>query len=76
MNILALIPHYNHPTTVGTVARSLRAHGLDVLVVDDCSRPDCIPVLENLASNGIRVIRRTHNGGKGAAVRTGFEAAA
>ncbi|HHK5575872.1 TPA: glycosyltransferase family 2 protein [Neisseria polysaccharea] len=76
MNILALIPHYNHPATVGTVARGLRACGLDVLVVDDCSRPDCIPVLENLASDGIRVIRRTSNGGKGAAVRTGFEAAA
>ena len=44
MNLLALIPHYNHPSTVGSVAHALRDFGLDVLIVDDGSREDCRPV--------------------------------
>ena len=76
MNLLALIPHYNHPSTVGSVAHALRDFGLDVLIVDDGSREDCRPVLQNLQTDGIRVLFRERNGGKGAAVKTGLQYAA
>ena len=76
MKILALIPHYNHPSTVGSVAHTLRDFGLDVLIVDDGSRPDCRPVLQDLHANGIHVLFRERNGGKGAAVKTGLQYAA
>ena len=76
MKILALIPHYNHPSTVGSVAQTLRDFGLDVLIVDDGSRDDCRPVLQDLHANGIHVLFRERNGGKGAAVKTGLQYAA
>ena len=76
MNLLALIPHYNHPSTVGSVAHALRDFDLDVLIVDDGSREDCRPVLQNLQADGIRVLFRERNGGKGAAVKTGLQYAA
>ena len=76
MNLLALIPHYNHPSTVGSVAHALCDFGLDVLIVDDGSREDCRPVLQNLQADGIRVLFRERNGGKGAAVKTGLQYAA
>ena len=73
MKTLALIPHYNHPDTVGCVAHALRGFDLDVLIVDDGSSPDSRAVLQNLVSDGIRVIFRPANGGKGAAVKTGLK---
>ena len=72
MKILALIPHYNHPDTVGSVAHALRDFGLDVLIVDDGSRPECHAVLHNLQADGIHVLFRDTNGGKGAAIKTGL----
>lgn len=73
MKTLALIPHYNHPDTVGRVAHALRGFDLDVLIVDDGSSPDSRAVLQDLVSDGIRVIFRPANGGKGAAVKTGLK---
>ena len=73
MNILALIPHYKHPATVGQVAEAMRGFGLDVLIVDDGSGDDCRQVLDQLAlSDGIEVRYRSENGGKGAAVKSGL----
>lgn len=73
MNILALIPHYKHPATVGQVAEAMRGFGLDVLIVDDGSGDDCRQVLDKLAlSDGIEVLYRSENGGKGAAVKSGL----
>jgi len=63
-----LIPCYNHPATVGAVARAALAHG-PVIVVDDGSTvalpglPDCT------------VVRLERNGGKAAALRAGFQRA-
>ena len=76
MKTLALIPHYNHPTTISHVAHTLRGFGLDVLIVDDGSRPDCRPLLQGLRGDGIHVLFRARNGGKGAAVKTGLQYAA
>ena len=76
MKTLALIPHYNHPTTISHVAHTLHGFGLDVLIVDDGSRPDCRPLLQGLRGDGIHVLFRPRNGGKGAAVKTGLQYAA
>ena len=73
MNILALIPHYKHPATVGQVAAAMRGFGLNVLIVDDGSGDDCRQILDKLAlSDGIEVRYRPENGGKGAAVKSGL----
>ena len=73
MRTLALIPHYNHPTTIARVAQTMHGFGLDVLIVDDGSREECKPVLQALVSDGIHVLYRPINGGKGAAVKTGLK---
>jgi len=75
-SICALIPTYDNPRTVRDAVLALRAHGLDVLVVDDGSGPENRAVCEALAADGLaRVRRRDANGGKGAAVLTGLELA-
>lgn len=73
MNILALIPHYNHSATIAFVARRMREFGLDVLIVDDGSDEQCKRVLQETADRGIEVLYRPVNGGKGAAVKTGLK---
>lgn len=73
LKTLVLIPHYNHAATVGRVAAQMRGYGLDVLIVDDGSDASCRPVLQNLISDGLDVVFRAANGGKGAAVKTGLE---
>ena len=50
MNVVALIPHYNHAATVGQVAQAMRAQGLPVLIVDDGSEPAAQQILRDLAA--------------------------
>lgn len=77
MKVLAVIPHYNHAATVGQVATALRSLDLPVLVVDDGSEVRAQAVVRQLAAEhpGIEVLLRPHNGGKGAAMKSGFAAA-
>lgn len=73
----AVIPCFDHGAAVdATVARVLR-HGLDVIVVDDGSGRPTAQVLDDLARRhtAVRLVRRTVNGGKGAAVMDGVRAA-
>lgn len=71
---LVLIPHYNHTATVGRVAQTMRSFGLDVLIVDDGStQENCRAILDGLLSDGMHVLYRAQNGGKGAAVKSGLE---
>ena len=75
--ICAVVPTYDNPLTVRRVVEALRAHIADVLVVDDGSAEPGRRAVEALALDGLaRVIRRERNGGKGAAVKAGFRAAA
>ncbi len=73
----AVIPCYDNPRTVRAVVERVGAHLDRVIVVDDGSHEPCRSVLDALAQDGLaRLVRRDHNGGKGAAVKSGFRAAA
>jgi polyprenyl-phospho-N-acetylgalactosaminyl synthase len=69
-----LIPSYDNPRTIGRVAREALDHCPDVIVVDDGSGPEGRQAIDSLASEVI-VVRRSENGGKGAAVKTGLQEA-
>lgn len=75
MKIAALIPTYDNPATIARVVDAVRAYLPDVLVVDDGSadagRAACAALAE---AGAARVVHRSDNGGKGAAVKTGLEA--
>lgn len=69
----ALVPTFDNPLTVRRVVEGLRRHLSEVLVVDDGSGAPGRRAVEALARDGLaRVVRRERNGGKGAAVKTGF----
>jgi glycosyltransferase involved in cell wall biosynthesis len=74
--ICAIIPTYDNPATVAGVVESVRKHVPHVILVDDGSGPEARAVAEDLAARGLaQVVFRAENGGKGAAVKTGLEAA-
>jgi len=69
-----VIPVYNHPETVADVLERSRSAGLPVFVVNDGST-DRTP--ERIRSvRGVTVLTHSANRGKGAALLTGFTAAA
>jgi uncharacterized protein (DUF2062 family) len=68
MNFCILIPCYNHPTTVGAVARAAQKF-CPVIVVDDGST---LPLPE---LSGCEMVRIAQNSGKGAALKIGFQRA-
>jgi glycosyltransferase involved in cell wall biosynthesis len=71
-----LIPTYDNPATVRGVVEAARAHLSDVVLVDDGSGAEGRAVCDAIARDGLAHLeRRAHNGGKGAAVKTGFAAA-
>lgn len=71
-----LIPTYNNPQTIRAVVEAVRAYVPDVVVVDDGGDTTARRVLEQLHEDELAiVVHRARNGGKGAAVMTGFEAA-
>jgi polyprenyl-phospho-N-acetylgalactosaminyl synthase len=73
LRIAALIPTYDNPDTIAGVVEAVRAHLPDVLVVDDGSGEAGRRACAALAETGhARVVHRAHNGGKGAAVKTGL----
>ena len=73
----ALIPIYNHGSTIARTVQALRAHGLPVLVVDDGSDEPTRGVLDALArdTDDMRLLRLPRNQGKGRAIATGLLAA-
>jgi glycosyltransferase involved in cell wall biosynthesis len=72
----AVIPTYENPETIGAVVERVRRHLDDVIVVDDGSSETGRGIVAGLGEAGrARVIRRERNGGKGAAVKTGFAVA-
>jgi glycosyltransferase involved in cell wall biosynthesis len=69
-----VIPVYNHPNTVVAVLRGVRALGLPVFVVNDGSTDRTGERIREV--EGITVLSHSVNRGKGAALLTGFTAAA
>jgi glycosyltransferase involved in cell wall biosynthesis len=74
MRLAIIIPVYNHGEQVGDVICKSLALGFPVFVVDDGSTDSTGQVLETV--DGITLLRHSVNQGKGAAILTGFAAAA
>lgn len=69
-----IIPVFNHERRVAAVIRQALALKVPVFVVDDGSTDGTSAIIDAVA--GITVLRHTENLGKGAALLTGFKAAA
>lgn len=69
-----VIPLYNHAGTVAGVVRKAQAAGYPVFVVDDGSTDGSCDRIKDL--QGVQILRHEKNRGKGAALLTGFAAAA
>src|SRR5690348_13955343 len=72
MKLAVVIPAFNEQKRIGEVLRSLKPSGLDVIVVDDGSRDKTSEVA---SLSHVVVLRHKINLGKGAAIKTGCEAA-
>ena len=78
MNIVAVIPVYNHGDAVGAVVATLRGYDLPVVLVNDGSNAACSQILQALADTAaaelppIHLLAHSENRGKGAAVMTGL----
>lgn len=72
----AIVPTYDNPETVRRVVTAVRRHVSDVIVVDDGSADAGRTACAELGRDGLAlVVRRPHNGGKGAAVKDGLRRA-
>ena len=71
-DVAILIPAYNPDQTLIEVLEGLRACGFTrIVVVDDGSLPECLPVLQAAAAHA-EVLVHAVNCGKGRALKTGF----
>ncbi len=77
LKVCAIVPVFDHQEAVGAVIHGLCAAHLPCIVIDDGSGAGCARVLDELARTlpGVMLLRRTRNGGKGAAVSDGLRAA-
>lgn len=77
-NPCALVPVYNHHQCLAETLADIRNYGLSVILVDDGSHEICKSVMRQLADADAKVvlITKLENGGKGAAIKTGLQAAA
>ena len=72
-----VIPVYNEIKTVGRVISRIAALPMntEIVIVDDCSTDGTREVLASLQGlPGVKIILKDKNAGKGAALRTGFQA--
>jgi glycosyltransferase involved in cell wall biosynthesis len=73
-----IIPAYEEAASIEHVLRRVAALDLrmEVIVVDDGSTDDTVPIVQSLngALPAVRLVRHERNRGKGAAVRTGIAA--
>jgi glycosyltransferase involved in cell wall biosynthesis len=78
MKLSVIIPVYNEVGSISEILKRLRATKLprEIVVVDDGSNDGTREILRKLdGRNGVRVLLHERNQGKGAAVRTGMNAA-
>jgi len=72
MKISVVIPAYNEEKRIGPVLSEIKKMGLEIFVVDDGSKDGTSEVAERYTTS---VLRHKINLGKGAALKTGCEAA-
>jgi glycosyltransferase involved in cell wall biosynthesis len=78
MKLSVIIPVYNEVHNIEEILKRVKATNLasEIVVVDDCSKDGTRDILQRLdGKEGLRVIFHEKNQGKGAAVRTGLQAA-
>ncbi|MBI5093014.1 MAG: glycosyltransferase family 2 protein [Candidatus Hydrogenedentes bacterium] len=78
MKLSVVIPVYNERDTITELVDRVKAVPLEkeIILVDDCSTDGTRDRLEQLAQDGVvKVLFHSVNQGKGAALRTGFQAA-
>lgn len=78
MKLSIIIPVFNEHKSIKELIKRVQATKLanEIVIVDDCSCDGTRDILAELdGKNGIRMILHDKNRGKGAAVRTGLEAA-
>lgn len=73
----AIIPVYNEEKTIDKILNIIDSIKIDkeIIAIDDCSSDRSRDILEKLNISGLRIISHTKNLGKGAAFKTGLEAA-
>jgi len=67
--VLALIPCFNEEATIASIVIKTKRHVDEVLVVDDGSKDETVDIARQV---GATVISHKKNGGKAAAIKTGF----
>ncbi len=72
-NITVVLPAYNEEVSIGSIILLTRLYADNVVVIDDCSSDRTAEIAKKA---GAEVIVHTSNKGKGAALETGFKAAA
>ncbi len=73
-NTVIVIPALNPPSSFVAYAEDLTREGFhNIIVVNDGSRTDKLPVFYKLERLGVTVITHPQNRGQGAALRTGFQ---
>lgn len=76
MRLCVIVPSYNNPQTIAKVVAAVRLHVSSVIVVDDGSGEPGRSACAALQEQGVvTVVHRPKNGGKGAAMKTGFATA-
>lgn len=76
IRVCVVIPHYNHEQTICAAAQDVTNRGLHCIVVDDCSSAPAADALQTLETmEKVILLRRSENGGKGAAVLDGMRCA-
>lgn len=70
-----LIPYYNHPQKIAQLIAILNAYNYPILIIDDGSDEDSKKALRKLDTSLVSIYTREQNGGKGTAIKTGFEIA-
>jgi glycosyltransferase involved in cell wall biosynthesis len=78
MKPCALVPIYDHGATLGAVLDGLASYDLPIFVVDDGSGPETVRAIDAAAARHplVQRLRHERNRGRGAALRTGYRAAA
>ena len=69
-----LVPFYNHPQNIKALIAALKTYELPIIVVDDGSDEESKQILAELErTEGILLLTRAQNGGKGIAMKDGFK---